>query len=187
MNREGHESCRSQGCPQEGQQFSRSWRGGDCPEETRDPCHACPVVAAHRTNVDKHKAQSLGGEGHGDTIAVRPDRLREYRRGGAGPGQETLQEERLTQVWDEKEEMGEGAFDWTLEQDGQMEAPLAASPSWCQHHPAGVRTNAASSRWWRGHRILDAHHLKERKWSAGQKVQGSWKPFPAGGGQDRDL
>lgn len=69
VDREGHESCRSlRGVPRRGNSSPRSWRGGDCPEETRDPCQeACPVAGAHRTNVNKHKAQSRGGEGHGDS------------------------------------------------------------------------------------------------------------------------
>lgn len=43
---------------------------------------ACPGVGAHRTKMNKHKAQSLGGERDMETVtAVQPDMLREYRRG----------------------------------------------------------------------------------------------------------
>lgn len=41
------------------------------------------------------------------------------------------------------EKEGKGYLTGPSEQDGQMEAPLAASPNWCQHHPAGIRTNAS--------------------------------------------
>ena len=73
----------SQGCQQEGQQFSPELEEGDCHEETLDPCQAaCPVVGAHGTKMNKHKAQSLGEERDMETVTVvQPDMLREYRRG----------------------------------------------------------------------------------------------------------
>lgn len=65
VDREGHESCRSlRGVPRRGSSSPRSWRGGDCPEETRDPLPG-GMPCGRRPQNERGQAQSAESRGRG--------------------------------------------------------------------------------------------------------------------------